>query len=156
MVKYTNTQVVFQEVPNKISLAINISNCQNNCRGCHSPYLKKDIGTELTIDELDKLIDTNDGINCVVFMGEGNDQGCLISLAKHVRERYNNTISTALYSGREEVEWELYEYFDYIKVGPYIPEMGPINKTTTNQRFYTRQKFGNVYERVDLTSLFWK
>ena len=44
MLKYTNTQVVFTEIPNHISLAINISNCQNNCIGCHSPYLKENIG----------------------------------------------------------------------------------------------------------------
>ena len=48
MIKYTDTQIVFSEIPDEITLAINISNCQNNCPGCHSPYLKQNIGKELT------------------------------------------------------------------------------------------------------------
>jgi anaerobic ribonucleoside-triphosphate reductase activating protein len=46
--KYLNTQIVFQEIPDEISLAINITNCPNNCKSCHSEYLKQDIGEELT------------------------------------------------------------------------------------------------------------
>ena len=42
--------------------------------------------------------------------------------------------------------------FDYIKLGPYIEEFGPLNSKTTNQRFY---KVSDG-ELVDITSKFWK
>ena len=74
MIKYADTKVVFQEVPDKVSLAINITNCQQNCKGCHSPYLKGNIGTLMTAKSIDELIKQNEGINCVIFMGEGNDR----------------------------------------------------------------------------------
>ena len=79
MIKYIegDTQVTFLEVPDEISLTINISNCQCKCVGCHSPYLRENIGDELTEDEIDELISKNDGITCVTLMGEGNDKESL-------------------------------------------------------------------------------
>ena len=56
MLKYVDTLVGFREIPDEISLCINISNCPNNCEGCHSSYLKKDIGTPLTYIELKNLL----------------------------------------------------------------------------------------------------
>ena len=47
MLKYVDTLVSFQEVPDEISLCINISNCPCHCDGCHSPYLADDIGEYL-------------------------------------------------------------------------------------------------------------
>ena len=49
MIKYVpeDTQVVFAEIPDEVSLAINISCCPHRCPGCHSPYLQKDYGVEL-------------------------------------------------------------------------------------------------------------
>ena len=54
----------------------------------------------------------------------------------------------ALYSGRKEVEPELAELFDFLKIGPYIPEYGPLNEPTTNQRLY--------YKGEDITPVFWR
>ena len=71
--KYTDTMVTFSEVPDKISLCINISGCPNRCPGCHSPELWEDIGTELNEDSLTKLINKNEGITCVCFMGGDAD-----------------------------------------------------------------------------------
>ena len=59
MIKYVDTKVVFQEYPDEITLAINISNCPYHCPECHSSYLAEDIGTELTNEEVDKLIANN-------------------------------------------------------------------------------------------------
>ena len=42
--------------------------------------------------------------------------------------------------------------FDYIKIGPYIEKLGPLNKETTNQRLYKRTDSG--WE--DITKMFWK
>ena len=64
MVKYYNAMTVFEEIPNEITLAINITNCPCHCEGCHSKFLWEDTGTELTAKELDKLLAKNSG--CVV------------------------------------------------------------------------------------------
>ena len=69
MIKYVNTMVTFSEVPNEISLCIEISNCPCHCKNCHSSYLAQDIGTELTFNEVRKLIKKNSGISCIALMG---------------------------------------------------------------------------------------
>lgn len=161
MIKYypESVQVVFEEIPDMVSLAIEITNCPGHCVGCHSPWLREDIGDELTLDKLYELIEANKGINCVVFMGEGKDPEALKALAAGVHNVYPH-LSTALYSGRDEVEEEYDWYFNYIKVGPYIPEKKALNFNTTNQRLYKiERKTINGDEkpkRVDITYKFWK
>ena len=44
MLKYVNTDIVFQEIPDEVTLAVNISNCPCRCPGCHSEYLWEDVG----------------------------------------------------------------------------------------------------------------
>ena len=139
------TSVVMEEIPDRVSLAVDISNCRGNCVGCHSPFLKQDVGEELTADIIDRLVADNFGVNCFLFLGEGQDPQAILSLAAHVREL---GLDVALYSGREEVEDEFWKAFDYLKLGPYRPECGPLNKRTTNQRLYHHGK--------DITERFWK
>ncbi len=152
MIKYVpeDTSIVFSEVPDETTLALNISHCSLSCPGCHSPYLQTDIGEELTAEVLGCLIKKNTGITCVSFMGEGRDKETLLSLAQTVRKDYG--LKTALYSGRYEVPEDYNAYFDYIKVGPYIAEKGPLNKITTNQVLY--QIIDG--ERLDITFKFWR
>lgn len=151
MLKFLNTMVVFEEIPDKISLAVNMTNCQNKCVGCHSPQLRKDIGKELTEEVVDELIKENEGINCFLFMGEGNDKDSLIKMARCIKEKYAS-LSLAIYSGRDNVEDDFYELFDYVKIGPYIAKFGPLNKDTTNQRLLKIEDGA----RKDITSMFWK
>lgn len=153
MIKYKKeyTQVVFAEIPDEISLTFSITNCQNRCKGCHSGELRGNIGDELTFDVMCDLIDKNKGISCILIMGEGNDQDGLIELCKKIKEKYN-TLKIGIYSGRNEVEDFYYEVFDYVKIGSYIAEKGPLNKKTTNQRLY-EIKNG---ERFDITYKFWE
>ena len=143
MVKYLPelTSVVLEEIPDRVSLAVEITQCQGSCAGCHSPFLRKDIGEELTEAAITALVQDNYGVNCFLFLGEGRDLASLLRLARHVRSL---GLEAALYSGRESVEDALYEVFDYIKVGPYIPERGPLNTPGTNQRLY--------YHRTDITA----
>lgn len=149
MIKYLPrlTEVVLEEIPGKVTLAVEISNCQGSCIGCHSPFLRTDIGDELGFSEVKMLIDSNFGVNCFLFLGEGNDPDALVSLARQIKQSYHN-LELALYSGRTEVEPVLYEIFDYVKIGPYIEEFGPLNSPTTNQRLY--------YKGEDITHKFWR
>ena len=149
MIKYLPglTDIVLEEIPDRVTLAVEITNCQGSCPGCHSPFLRKDIGEELTEEALDAMLDDNFGVNCLLFLGEGNDRGALLRLAAHMRASHPG-LELALYSGRTAVEKEITEMFDYVKIGPYIAERGPLNERTTNQRLYRRG--------VDITSRFWR
>ena len=149
MMKYTTAMVTFEEIPTEVTLSISISNCQGTCIGCHSPELREDIGTELTDDRLDFLIETNRGISCVLFLGEGKYIGSLKNAACRAR---NHGLKTALYSGREEIEEDLMRCFDYVKLGEYRRDRGPLNKRTTNQRLLRHTESG--WE--DITNLFWQ
>ena len=151
-----DTSIVFAEIPDEISLAINISGCPHRCPGCHSPYLQKDYGVVLDEETLDQLIDYNPGITCVVFMGGDGDKETLKRLASHIAVK---GYKVAWYSGEKEVDmFEFGWFFDYIKVGPYIESLGPINQPTTNQRLYKIGRFYNQNQIMldDITNKFWK
>ena len=135
MIKYVDTKVVFQEYPDEITLALNISNCPYHCPECHSSYLAEDIGTELTDEEVSNLIDNNEGITCIGFMG-GNAAD-ILHLARYVKE--TTDLKVGWYTGSEELPSNILlnlHNFDYIKVGPYKKELGPLTSKTTNQRYY--------------------
>lgn len=152
MLKFVDFKVTFQEIPDEIPLCINLSNCPHRCKGCHSAYLQEDIGTVLTKQILDKMIESNIGITCVCFMGGDNDISKLLELAKHVRE--NHFLKTAWYTGTtwETIDKSFLDAFDYIKAGPYNEDCGPISSPSTNQRFFAKDS--DMWQ--DITSKFWK
>lgn len=149
MIKFVNYDIVFREIPNLVSLALNISNCQNTCKGCHSKYLQQDIGTILTEKIIDELLEINKGINCIIFMGEGNDREELLKIANYIK---NKNIYVAIYSGSNKVPLSYFKIFDYIKIGPYIKEKGPLDNINTNQKLY---KIENR-KVLDITYMFHK
>lgn len=151
MIKYVpeDTSVTFSEIPDEICLCINISNCPHRCLGCHSSYLQTDVGIELTEHILNSIIDNNEGTTCVVFMGGDSDKESLKKFGTFVKSR---GLKSAWYSGESDLSFDDYkESFDYIKIGPYIKELGPLNSKTTNQRMYS---LINCVE--DITYKFWK
>ena len=165
MIKYVPqlTSVVLEEIPDRVSLAVEISNCRGNCPGCHSPFLKEDIGEELTPSSIDALVKDNFGVDCFLFLGEGRDAEALCSLAGHVRSL---GLKAAVYSGRPEVDDAIWASFDYVKVGPYVEALGPLNRPSTNQRLYRalgpgeEAPDGAVCEHAgrrfaDITARFW-
>lgn len=157
MLKYVDTLVTFQEVPNEITLCINISNCPCKCEGCHSSYLAEDIGTVLDENVLDLLIKGNKGITCVSFMGGDINPSHINTLAKYIN-KYHSPLKVCWYSGRQELSKDInLWYFNYIKLGPYIQKLGPLNNRTTNQKFYKVFHFTNGTSKlIDVTHLFWK
>lgn len=151
--RYANTQVVFTEVPNEISLAINITGCTIHCKGCHSQWLWSNKGKELTKDELHNLIENNKGITTVLFMGGDNFIKELTKLSSMIKYRYPN-LKIAWYSGRHDLDNSNVKYFmtylDYIKVGPYIKQFGGLDNPKTNQRFYRIDRTPIVKEHPEL------
>ena len=84
MLKYVETAVTFSEIPDEITLCINISNCPCHCINCHSSYLAEDIGENLTLDTIYKLIDSNEGITCICFMGGDSNPSEIVALAQFI------------------------------------------------------------------------
>lgn len=136
MLKYLNSQVTFSEVPDEITLCINITGCKIRCKNCHSPYLAEDIGEPLDLQHLTNLIDSNKGISCVCIMGGDANPSEVDDIVQDIKEYYPE-LKVGWYSGRQELSKEInLENFDFIKLGPYIEELGPLNSKNTNQKFY--------------------
>lgn len=159
MLKYTDTQVTFAEIPDEITLCINISNCPCHCKGCHSPYLAEDIGEYLKMSTLLHLCDKYQGVSCISFMGGDNSPEDINFLASVIK-KMKPELKVSWYSGRDNLSDKIdISNFDYIKLGPYIEKLGPLNSNTTNQRFYkVHKKVVNDivgYELIDETCKFW-
>jgi len=154
MLKFVNTGVVFQEIPDETTLSINLSNCPNHCPGCHSKYLWTDIGTPLTSQALDQLIaEVSEDVTCICFMGGDNEPVAVELLAMYLHQHHPH-YKVGWYSGKQYFPHDIdRNTFDYFKLGPYIAHLGPLKERTTNQRLYKKIGTDNF---TDITSRFWK
>ena len=146
--KYYDYAIVFAEVPDEISLALDITSCPHKCKNCHSPWLREDAGEVLTKEALRDLKDKNPGITCICFMGGDSDLKGILEFSKWIHEELK--LKTALYSGNDGFDSELLKELDYYKAGPYIEERGPLNNPNTNQVMFKRE--GN--NLIDITYKF--
>ena len=135
MIKYVDTEVVFREIPDEITLAINISNCPIHCPDCHSKELWKNIGKDLSQRALERLISENSGISCVCFMGGDSEPEIIPLLAEVVKKK---GLKVGWYSGQEHFPNVDLSSIDFLKVGPYIKEKGGLDNPNTNQRLYSK------------------
>ena len=96
MLKFQSYDIVFQEVPGEVTLAINISGCPNGCKRCHSPHLKEDSGEALDEVALTGLLEKyGDAITCVCFMGGDSDPREVKRLSAFVRKVTGSGIKDA-------------------------------------------------------------
>ena len=149
--KFLSYDIVFQEIPDEVTLAINISNCPNCCEDCHSPHLRENTGEELTENVISGLLEKyGNAVTCVCFMGGDCSPEEVLKLAYFVRKlpKYK----TAWYSGSSKFYGDAQQYFDYIKLGAYIKELGGLNSPATNQRLYRIEN----KEMIDITKQFYK
>lgn len=150
--KYTHYDITFQEVPNEVSLVINISGCPHHCEGCHSQYLWDYVG-DYIIDSIDEIIQKyNSLITCVCFMGGDQNLDELKILLHRIKNKYQ--LKTCLYSGSDDVDIfnSIFQYLDYLKVGKFNASLGGLDSKLTNQRFYKI----NGMELEDNTNVFRK
>jgi anaerobic ribonucleoside-triphosphate reductase activating protein len=154
MLRFQSYDIVFQEVPDEVTLAINLANCPNGCKGCHSPHLQQDTGELLTESAIDTLLAEYGGaVTCICFMGGDADPHEVDRLARYVRTMSRDRLKTAWYSGKSRFPDSCaLSSFDYLKLGPYVEQLGGLQSTTTNQRFY-RVDNGQL---TDCTGLFTK
>lgn len=148
--KVASYDVVFQEVPGEVTLALNISGCPCHCKGCHSPHLWEDTGEPLDEMLIDGLLDRYGGLaTCVAFMGGDQDPEYVFRLARHVHEVAK--LHTAWYSGRMKMpEGDNALTLDFVKLGGYVEALGGLKSKNTNQRLYKR--VGNEWQ--DITEVF--
>lgn len=143
--KYIGTSIVMQEIPDEISLAINISGCRHQCEGCHSSYLWEYKGRYL-LDDIAELLLRYDGlITCVCIMGGDQNidelNGCIEAVQ-------SSGYKCGLYLGCDNIPDGL-KVPDYIKIGHYDKKCGGLDSPTTNQRMYKydKGKFIDITER---------
>ena len=155
MLKYLTYDIVFQEFPDEVTLAVNLSLCPNKCPGCHSSILLGDVGELLDADVLIGLAEKYKGeITCVALMGGDNDPQAVQQVLAAVKRHYGGALKTGWYSGRQELPADFNPAaFDYVKVGPYREALGALRDRTTNQRFYRVEPDGSF---TDLTHRFWR
>jgi len=154
MLKFHNYDIVFQEIPDEVTLAINISNCPNHCKSCHSPWLWEDKGNNLSEDVLRSLLEKyGKDITCVCFMGGDNNPAELQQLADYLHRQHVSQVKVGWYSGKSNIPEDINEEsFQYIKTGPYVEELGGLKSKETNQRLY-KIEGTQIY---DITYRFWK
>lgn len=159
MLKMAGSAIVFQEVPDEISLAIEITGCVHACEGCHSKHLWRDCGEEVAEQQPKLLQKYDEYITCVCFMGGDHDQRELIELAKIVKKK---RLKTCLYTGCDSItdlDINLLEVLNYVKVGHWDATRGPLSDPNTNQRFYKCNVFQTSTSQktlivTDITSKF--
>lgn len=169
---YINYAISFREIPDEISLCINISGCDIQCPDCHSKYLWEHTGNPVTESFLEKIISENIGISCVVIMG-GSNFDEIIKTFKFIKNNFEyleefrfltnkfKKIKTGWYTGYTMARLETDNILpmlrtgllDYLKTGPYIKEYGGLDKKTTNQRMWRINPDGVM---TDITDKFWK
>ena len=152
--KYLGYSIVCQEVPDEVSLVINVSGCPHKCEGCHSKYLWEYAGHYVS-DDLDKLLNKYHGlITCVCFMGGDQNQEELLELLMNV---HRHKLKTALYTGvdnLQDLSVRVLGNLDYCKIGHYDDSSGGLNNKHTNQKMFMWNWHTNKWE--DITYKFWK
>ena len=156
MLYLASYDIVFQEVPGEVTLALNLSACPNLCPGCHSPHLREQIGERLDDELLQGLLNRYGGsVTCFAWMGGDGDPAEVNRQAAFVKSF--GALKTVWYSGRGELSPAVnLANFDFIKLGPYDPDCGGLDKPGTNQRFYRVEGGTGDRKMVDATSLFLK
>ena len=95
MLRLASYDVVFQEIPGEVTLALNLSGCPNRCPGCHSLHLQQDTGEVLDEELLLGLLDRyGQSVTCVCFMGGDGDPLAVEGLACLVKKHSEGKLKT--------------------------------------------------------------
>ena len=137
------------EVPDEISLIYTISGCPLRCSGCHSADLRNPaLGRRLTAEDLKSMVERYMNLaTCVCFLGGEWHPEPLVDLLKVVREV---GLKTCLYTGRDVVDDRIAQQLDFLKLGPFVPELGGLDSPTTNQRFLDLHSGENLTKRFQV------
>lgn len=167
-----NTDITFNEIPDKMAYAIELGACKQHCVGCHSPELQKeDVPLTSLPDILEGAQEAIDaGANAIVVMGGTNNAHITDESLIALLHDLSFIAPTGLYSGSEDEEHDKRiadeGHCTWVKTGPYVEALGGLESPRTNQRFYyilqsyRLDKNDNVVDVrpcfLDETHRFWK
>lgn len=142
--------IVFQEVPNEISISFSIAGCKVGCVGCHSAELWYIKGGYTVTEQLyrDTLTRYQGLATNVLFLGGEWEKDTLIKYLEIARNEYG--MKTCLYTGECDVSVDIKENLTYLKTGKWLASLGGLESKTTNQRFV------EVETNKNLNELFWR
>ncbi|WP_091987524.1 anaerobic ribonucleoside-triphosphate reductase activating protein [Pseudoalteromonas denitrificans] len=140
-------RVVFQEVPNEVSLAFLITGCPFKCEGCHSEdSWSNTAGSALCHTKFKNYINQYQGlITCVLFFGGEWQSEQLIDHLKFAKQQ---GLKTCLYSGADKVSQKISKHLTFLKTGRWNKQLGGLKNKNTNQRFI------NVKTKITLNHQF--
>jgi len=141
--------IVFQEVPDEISLCFSITGCTIGCKGCHSTELwQENYGMPLTnMNFISWLKKYKSLISCVVFFGGEWQEKALIEKLIIAKD---HGLKTCLYSGQKHININISQQLHFLKTGAWRAELGGLDSPITNQTFR------NVVTGENLNHLFVK
>jgi anaerobic ribonucleoside-triphosphate reductase activating protein len=140
-------KVVFQEVPDEVSLAFTVTGCPHACPGCHSQETWDPmLGTPLTPSAfIDQLHRYQGLITCVLFFGGEWQPKQLIKLLLITQ---NAGLKTCLYSGKKQLSSTLTRHLNYLKLGSWQSDKGGLESIDSNQIFI------QLDQKISLNHLF--
>lgn len=149
MMRYSDIQVVLQEVPGEVSICFTITGCALNCEGCHSPYLwKKGSGELLSKEKYHQVLKQYQGFaSCVLFMGGEWHQNELVDNLKSAQEM---GYSTCLYTGLDNVDTQISSNLTWLKTGAWKSNLGGLESESTNQKFIelkSKKTLNNLFKK---------
>jgi anaerobic ribonucleoside-triphosphate reductase activating protein len=137
-----NTDITFNELPDKMAYAIELGACKQHCVGCHSPELQEeDAPLTSLLDVLEEAQDAIDaGANAIVVMGGTNNKHITAESLISLLSALSDIAPVGIYSGSEDEERDkmiaLEGHCTWLKTGPYVEALGGLESPRTNQRFY--------------------
>lgn len=162
--------VSMQEIPDHIAFVINIGNCIQGCKGCHSKDTMsyywgespKEVPLKKIIKKASKVHKLGATVCCI--MGGTTNYGVtreyLTALIKALALIFEDGVG--LYSGSDcPIDDDFYDnginyYYahytplTYLKIGSYKKDLGGLDKPTTNQRYYVKGEDGEWHDRTSL------
>ncbi len=142
--------IVFQEVPNEISLCFSITGCKVGCKGCHSTELwHEQNGMALTKQNFIQWLKKYQGlISCVVFFGGEWQPKALIEKLQ-IAKSYG--LKTCLYSGEKHIDISISQHLNFLKTGAWHEVLGGLESPKTNQVFrnvITGEKLNHLFNKT--------
>jgi anaerobic ribonucleoside-triphosphate reductase activating protein len=148
--------IVFQEVPDEISLCFSITGCKIGCKGCHSTELwHAKNGIALTNQTFIQWLKKYQGlVSCVVFFG-GEWQPSDLIEKLIIAKKFG--LKTCLYSGQEagekHIDINISQHLNFLKTGKWQAELGGLESITTNQIFRdltTGEKLNHLFTKNNI------
>ena len=136
-----NMGITLNEVPNKVSVFVEFSNCHLKCEGCHSNHLHSDMfdgektDIKYILSYVEKQIDK--GAEYIVLMG-GDTNGVQKEDLYTLINKLDDIAPVMLYSGSEDISILTDTNLTLLKTGGYIEELGGLLSPTTNQKVFKK------------------